>query len=418
MCGYLEAICNNMLGILGLYITEIKAAAAALMGTTWIQKGSDIDGEAAGDYFGWGVSLNASGDTLAIGGYSNDGNGSNSGHVRIYSWNGSSWVQLGSDIDGEAAGDYSGYSVSLNGSGDRVAIGGYNNDGNGSNSGHVRIYSWNGSSWVQLGSDIDGEAAGDNSGYSVSLNASGDTLAIGGYNNDGNGSSSGHVRIYSWNGSSWVQLGSDIDGEAAGDYSGYSVSINADGDRVAIGANNNDGNGSNSGHIRIYSWNGSSWVQLGSDIDGEAAGNGSGYSVSLNADGDRVAIGAPYNGTGGHVRIYSWNGSSWVQLGSDIDTAATYSQSGWSVSLNNTGDLVAIGSPQSIQAAGPGFVKVYQWNGTSWIQIGLDITGEASLDRLGAFVSLNYVGDSLAIGAPYNDANGSSSGHVRVYNLV
>ena len=46
----------------------------------------------------------------------------------------------------------------------------------------------------------------------------------------------GHVRIYEWNGSSWVQQGQDIDGEAADDWSG-SVSMNAAGDRVAIGAN-------------------------------------------------------------------------------------------------------------------------------------------------------------------------------------
>ena len=45
--------------------------------------------------------------------------------------------QLGSDIDGEAAEDISGYSVSLDSDGDRVAIGGYLNDGNGSDAGHV-----------------------------------------------------------------------------------------------------------------------------------------------------------------------------------------------------------------------------------------------------------------------------------------
>ena len=42
-----------------------------------------------------------------------------------------------------------------------VAIGAYGNDGNGSDAGHVRLYAWDGSSWVQRGSDIDGEAAGD-----------------------------------------------------------------------------------------------------------------------------------------------------------------------------------------------------------------------------------------------------------------
>ena len=38
------------------------------------------------------------------------------------------------------------------------------NDGNGNNAGHVRIYEYSSGSWTQLGADIDGEAAGDNSG--------------------------------------------------------------------------------------------------------------------------------------------------------------------------------------------------------------------------------------------------------------
>jgi len=200
--------------------------------------------------------------------------------------------QLGSDIDGEAAGDRSGNSVSLDSDGDRVAIGGYLNDGNGSDAGHVRIYSWDGSSWSQLGSDIDGEAAVDHLGISVSLDSDGDRVAIGAFLNDGNGPDAGHARIYSWDGSSWGQLGSDIDGEAANDYFGYSVSLDSDGDRVAIGGYNNDGNGSDAGHARIYSWDGSSWNQLGSDIDGEAADDRFGRSVSLDSDGDQVAIGA------------------------------------------------------------------------------------------------------------------------------
>jgi hypothetical protein len=125
--------------------------------------------------------------------------------------------------------------------------------------------------------------------------------------NDGNGTNAGHVRIYKLSGNTWIQLGQDIDGEAAGDYSGRSVSLSADGSRVAIGADRNDGNGINAGHVRIYGLSGNSWVQLGPDIDGEAAEDWSG-SVSLGADGNRVAIGAPLNdGNGsdtGHVRVY------------------------------------------------------------------------------------------------------------------
>ena len=79
-----------------------------------------------------------------------------------------------------------------------------------------------------------------------------------------------------------TQLGSDIDGEGEFDYFGFSVSMNSAGDRVAIGANENDGTASDAGHVRVYEYSNSSWTQVGSDIDGEAAGDYSGISVSMN----------------------------------------------------------------------------------------------------------------------------------------
>ena len=69
-----------------------------------------------------------------------------------------------------------------------------------------------------------------------------------------------------------------------------SVSLSSEGHTVAIGAISNAGNGSNSGHVRVYNYNGTAWSQLGTDIDGEAASDQSGYSVSLSSDGTTVAI--------------------------------------------------------------------------------------------------------------------------------
>ena len=281
------------------------------------QLGNDIDSEAAGDYSGTSVSISSDGTRVAIGAILNDSsNGSNSGHVRVYDWNSgtSLWTQVGQDIDGEAADDQFGHSVSISSDGTRVAIGAILNDGsNGSNSGHVRVFTLavfaDGSgAWSQVGSDIDGEAASDQSGWSVSMSSDGTRVAIGARGNDGD---AGHVRVYSESSGLWSQLGQDIDGEAAGDNSGYSVSISSDGARVAIGAPFNDGTGSDAGHVRVYDWNSgtSVWTQVGPDIDGEAAGDESGWSVSMSSDGTRVAIGAYSNdGTGsysGHTRVYS-----------------------------------------------------------------------------------------------------------------
>ena len=107
----------------------------------------------------------------------------------------------------------------------------------------------------QLGLDIDGEAAVDSSGNSVSISSDGSRVAIGSPDNDGNGNgtSAGHVRIFELNGTNWTQVGADIDGEAAFDFSGHSVSISSYGSRVAIGAYGNDDNGASAGHTRVFS---------------------------------------------------------------------------------------------------------------------------------------------------------------------
>ena len=348
---------NDFSGFVRIYERDVNG--------NWQQRGQDINGEAADDYSGHDVTLSSNGNVVAISAPGNDGSGPGSGHVRIYAWDETNglWNQRGSDIEGEAADDLSGWSVSLSSQGDVVAIGAYQNDGTGSNSGHTRIYAWNGTSWTQRGGDIDGEAADDNSGFSVSLSSDGNAVAIGARRNDGNGMNSGHTRILDWDGMNWMQRGGDIDGEAEHDLSGYSVSLSADGTTVAIGATGNDGNGSNSGHVLIHDWDEGSqtWTSRGSGILGEAAWDNSGCSVSLSADGDRVAIGAYQNGGNGygsgHARTFEWNGASWTQLGGDIDGEASQDNSGWGVSLASDGKLIAVGAPGN--ESNSGHVRVY-----------------------------------------------------------
>ena len=75
--GYFE-IKNGYLNIVG------TLASIPSIPLNWFQKGDDIDGEEAGDGSGWSVSLSSDGNTVAIGALFNDDNGDNSGHVRVY----------------------------------------------------------------------------------------------------------------------------------------------------------------------------------------------------------------------------------------------------------------------------------------------------------------------------------------------
>ena len=395
-----------------------------------IQMGQDITGEATDDRSGFSLSLNSDGTRVAIGAYLNDasdGTVADAGHVRVYEWNGTSWNQMGEDIDGEAANDRSGISVSLNSDGTRVAIGGYLNDASDNalpDAGHVRVYEWNGTSWNQMGEDIDGETANDRSGRSVSINSDGTRVAIGGYLNDASDNAlpdAGHVRVYEWNGTSWNQMGEGIDGETANDRSGISLSLNSDGTRVVIGAYLNDasdGTQENAGHTRVYEWNGTSWNQMGDDIDGEAQGDYSGYTVSMSGDGTRVAIGANLNDdvdlNAGHARVFEWDGASWNKMGEDLDGRDQYDYYGFSVSLSGDGTRVIVGS---VYSEGTGISRVFEWDGSTWNQIGKDLKGSNIYDLFGRSVSMSTDGKHVAVGADANDDAGSNAGHTKVFDI-
>ena len=383
------------------------------------QIGSDIDGETADDQSGYSVAMSADGSRIAIGAPYNDDNGNDAGHVRIYTWDGTTWTQTGDDINGETADDQSGYSVAMSADGTRIAIGAPYNDSNGDSAGHVRIYTWNGTTWTQTGDDINGETAGDQSGYSVAMSADGTRIAIGARYNDVDSGNivndTGHVRIYSWDGTTWMQTGDDINGEAEDDRSGYSVAMAANGNRIAIGAifNNNI-----TGHVRIYTWDGTTWTQTGADINGEAEEDYSGSSVALSADGSRIAIGAPSNGDTGHVRIYTWDGTTWTQTGADINGEADGEYLGSSVAMSADGSRIAIGAIGNNDNGGnAGQVRIYIWNGTTWTQTGDDINGETTNDQSGYSVAMSADGSRIAIGALYNDDNGNDAGQVRVLGV-
>ncbi|QXP78432.1 MULTISPECIES: T9SS type A sorting domain-containing protein [Winogradskyella] len=391
-----------------------------LLQAQWEQTGADIDGEALEDLSGGSVCLNSDGSILAIGAIRNEGNGSFAGHTRIYQNQNGNWIQIGDDIDSEEANDGFGASVSLNSDGSILAIGGKGNDANGMASGHVRIFENINDTWFQVGNDIDGEAAFDSSGISISLNSDGSIVAIGASGNDGNGPNSGHVRVYENQNDTWVQIGDDIDGEAAGDLFGRAVSLNSDGSILAIGAPNNDGNGEDSGHARIYQNQENTWVQIGDDIDGEASGDFF-HSVSLSSDGSIVAIGGQGNdgsaSASGHVRIFENISGTWSQIGNDINGEAAFDNSGISTSLNSDGSVVAIGAiGNDGNGEFSGHVRVYQNLNGLWTKVGMDIDGEAENDMSGNSVSLSSNGSIVAIGARLNDGNGEDSGHVRVFN--
>jgi hypothetical protein len=384
--------------------------------SNWVQIGNDINGEAANDLFGESLSLSGDGTILAASSKNNDDNGSNSGHVRIYKLIEGLWVQIGDTIKGKSTGDASGDSISLSSDGNTIAIGASRNDDNGLNSGHVRVYRNVNDSWIQIGNDINGDANGDAFGESISLSNDGLILAVGALKNDDNGLNSGHVSVYKNINDSWVQIGNNIVGESEYDEFGESISVSSDGSIIAIGTSKNS---ENSGRVRIYKNINDSWTQIGGNINGEAILDFSGRSISLSSDGSIVAIGAPQNDNSnlnsGHVRIYRNVNDSWIQIGNDIDGEAKYDAFGESVSISGDGSILVIGAPRNSETGGgSGHARIYENVNDSWVQIGNDIDGEfgVSADNFGESIDISSDGSVIAVGVPGNDAY---KGDVRVF---
>ena len=347
---------------------------------------------------GHSLAMNAAGDRLAIGAIGDTGF---AGRVQVYSYSGSSWSQLGNDIDGDAATHDFGTSISMNDAGTIIVIGGdYEHDTSGSNAGNVKVYEYSSSTWSQIGADIDSAVADEQFGCAIGMNAAGDIIVVGAKSHD---SSKGRVQVYKYSGSSWSQLGSDVQDSVEGDEFGTSVDINSAGDRIVVGAPKSSG-GVEVGQVRVYEYSSNSWSILGSAIIGANVGDNFGSSVSINGEGDRVIAGSTtHSGSTGHARVFEYSSTSgWVQMGSDIDGSAAGDRFGYSVSINESGSRVFVGAPGST-TPGNGYVQVYEYLSSVWSQVDEVNTD----DNLGHSVVANSDGTYFAAGTEsYNSYTG------------
>ena len=360
-----------------------------------------------GSDYGSSIDLNANGDILAIGASTNgDAGGTYAGLVRVFQKNGNTWTQMGNDLTGDVDGDLFGESLSLSDDGLTLAVGAPSNSTAGTYYGQIKIFHFDGTNWVQVGSDIYGSADYESIGSEISLNADGTILASGSASSaDANGYNAGKVSVYQFNGTSWDLMGNPIDGVAQYDYFGYSVSISADGLTVAAGASSNDDAGNAAGHTRVFHFNGVSWVQLGNTLTGADSGDRFGDEVCLNDAGDKLAVDAPYAGSNyGTVGLYQINGSTWTQEGTNLTGDDEWSSFGRALAFNQSGSRLVIGLESK--------AKVYDMNNGIWAQVGQVIQPVQYMDYFGSVISISHDGNVLAVGG----AGGNN--YVAVYMLA
>jgi hypothetical protein len=216
-----------------------------------------------------------------------------------------------------------------------------------------------------------------------------------------------------WAQTEYTQFGSSING-ASEDNLGIALSSSADGNIIATTSLTS----TMQGKVTVYQFSGSTWVQRGAVLNGENAMDNFGKGLSMNDDGSVIAIGAPNFGeNAGRVYLYEWDGSSYVQL-QVLTSGAANESFGDAVSLSASGDYLAVGSPGGSEGKMGGIARVYLRSGNNWEMIGNEILGINDFEGFGASVSLAITDSDkvLAVGAPDKTVDGGDyAGEVRIY---
>lgn len=342
--------------------------------------------------------------------------------IRVYEWSGAGWIQRGTDIL-DIAGDYFvGSSLALSADGNVLAVGSPVISGSGnpdSPPGGVRVFEWSeeADDWTARGSLLEGIDANEAFGFAVALSADGTVLAASAPGNAGGGSPTsirGQVRVFQWTGTAWMPRGAAMSGATDGAVFGLSISLSADGNVVAGGAPGLDapsGPGAARGSTQVYEWAGAGWIPRGAPVAGPSFDNLSGWSVDLSADGSTLAVGEP--GLESQVRVFDLSTTDWTQRGDAIPVQIS-GFIGTTVSMNADGTVVAVGGASdddSCQSSGS--VVVHEWQNSSWTSRGGTITTPSGSYGFGASLSLDASGDTIAVAAAFNDA--WSGGAVAVF---
>jgi hypothetical protein len=227
--------------------------------------------------------------------------------------------------------------------------------------------------------------ADDEFGWSVAI--SGDTLVVGapgedssatGVNGDqgnNNAVDAGAAYVFTRSGAIWSQQAYlKASNTGAGDNFGYSVAIS--GDTIVVGA----------------------W--------GEAS-NATGVNGNQ-ADNSAVAAGADY--------VFTRSGTTWSQQAYlKASNTDANDQFGYSVAI--FGDTIVVGAPNEASngypndnsAAYAGAAYVFTRSGTTWIQQAyLKASNTGANDAFGVSVAIS--GDTVVVGAPYEDSNATGVG--------
>ncbi|MEZ4778705.1 MAG: T9SS type A sorting domain-containing protein [Flavobacteriaceae bacterium] len=329
-------------------------------GNAWQPYGTPLYGQAE-DRFGTRVALDEDGDTLIVSAPESNIAGKQRGYVQVYKLIANTWTPSGI-FYGEFDNDRLGLkSVDVNLAGDIIAIGSWNHDTPTlTDAGRVQVFQLLDPLWVPMGQQIIGF---QNQMYlgAVTLSGSGMRMVVGAIGYDENTIQDiGILYVLEYNGSLWEQIFSTT-GDIELERFGLSIDLDEAGKTFVVSSSQHTQNVP--GRVKVFKEvTPNNWQQIGNTIIGNI-GEGFGYDVAINASGNAFVFSAPdflnVNATGS-VYSYQYNGSVYEPYLDPIVGSLGYSI-GYGLSLNANGNRLVVGAPNAdIIILNEGWVQVYE----------------------------------------------------------
>ena len=318
-----------------------------------------------------------------------------------------------------------GNAVAISADGNRIAVGlpglDDSEDGKLKRAGSVHIFDMiNGTNW-EANTRILGAYSDAKLGTNLALSDDGKRIAIGAPS-DINTGASGYVAIYeesNVNGQ-WAIAANFSGGIDQGRF-GESVAFAGDGSVIAIGdIYFNDRGIQDTGAVRIYQEISGVWNPMGTTIPGSKKGDRFGWSISLSKDGSRIAASSLGFNEPGYVRVFDFNGTDWEIVGSSLIGESLREFYGFAVELSRDGTVLAVSAVDASneQEESVGIVRTHRYTNGDWMEYGQPLEGEQRQDAFGSSMSLSSDGSTIAIGGPENGNFCNSCGQVKIFQMT
>lgn len=258
-------------------------------------------------------------------------------------------------------------------------------------------------------------------GKSVAISRDGKYIAVGGTLDRGG---KGSFWIFKRDGQTWKQMNSKIapQGATFKDNLGVpfeaggaaALSMDADGDTLAVGTPGTPAT-TNTGTVDIYVRdNNNIWTLQANKLAGSSQDTDDtfGEGIALSADGNTLVVGSSHHNFGnagqGAIWIFVRTGTTWSEQAGPLEGSAgtVNANMGRSVAISYDGNTVATGGAGDESFRGS--VWIFVRTGTSWAQQGTKLNGDANTSGQGFPVALSADGNRLAMGASDHPSTGAA----------